>query len=61
MKEKFLEIIGYVLRFFGISTKDEELDLSSLYWIPKLRMCSYKQHWPLYPLHKYSSLKAKKN
>jgi hypothetical protein len=31
MKEKFLEIIGYVLRFFGISTKDEELNLSSLY------------------------------
>jgi hypothetical protein len=26
---------------FGILSKDEELDLLSLYWIPKLHACSY--------------------
>ena len=30
---------------FGISTKDEELDLPSLYWIPKLHKCPYKQSY----------------
>ena len=34
-----------VLRSFVISTKDEELDLPSLYWIPKLHMCPFKQHY----------------
>ena len=28
---------------FGISTKDEELDLPSLYWIPKLHKCPFKK------------------
>ena len=32
-----------VLRSFGISIKDEELDLPSLYYIPKLHKCPYKQ------------------
>jgi len=26
-------------------TKDEELDLPSLYWIPKLHKCPYKQRY----------------
>ena len=30
---------------FRISIKDEELDLSSLYWIPKLHKCPYKQRY----------------
>ena len=30
---------------FGISTKDEELDLPPLYWIPKLRQFSCKQSY----------------
>ena len=34
-----------VLCSFGISTKDEELDLPSLYWIPKLHKCSFKQRY----------------
>ena len=33
-----------VLCSLGISTKDEELDLPSLYWIPKLHKCPYKHH-----------------
>jgi hypothetical protein len=32
-----------VLYSFGISTKDEELDLPTLYWIPKLHKCPFKQ------------------
>jgi hypothetical protein len=32
-----------VLYSFGISTIDEELDLPSLYWIPKLHKCPFKQ------------------
>jgi hypothetical protein len=32
-----------VLYSFGISTKDEELDRPSLYWISKLRNCPFKQ------------------
>ena len=34
-----------VLCSFGILTKDEELDLPSLYWIPKLHKCPYKQRY----------------
>jgi hypothetical protein len=34
-----------VLCSFGISPKDEELDLLSLYWIPKLHRCPFKQHY----------------
>ena len=40
-KEEILDNRGSVLCSFGISTKDEELDLPSLYWIPKLRKCPY--------------------
>jgi hypothetical protein len=32
-----------VLFSFGISTKDAKLDLPSLYWIPKLHKCPFKQ------------------
>jgi hypothetical protein len=38
-KEEILDDHTSVLCFFGISTKDEELDLPSLYWIPKLHKC----------------------
>ena len=39
-KEEILDNHRSVLCFmFGISTKDEELDLPSLYWIPKLHNC----------------------
>ena len=34
-----------VLCSFDISTKDEELDLPSLCWIPKLHKCPYKQRY----------------
>jgi hypothetical protein len=34
-KEVFLDNHRSVLCSFGISAKDEELDLPSLYWIPK--------------------------
>ena len=34
-----------VLCSFVISTKDEELDLHSLYYIPKLHKCPYKQRY----------------
>jgi hypothetical protein len=33
------------LTLFGISTKDEELGLLSLYWIPKLHKCPFKQRY----------------
>jgi hypothetical protein len=42
-KEEILDNHRSVLCSFGISTKDEELDLPSLYWIPKLHKCPYKQ------------------
>ena len=45
MKDKILYNHRSVLCSFGISTKDEELDLSSLYWIPKLHKCSFKQRY----------------
>jgi hypothetical protein len=35
----------FVLCSFGISTKDEELDLPSLYWIPKLHNYPFKQRY----------------
>jgi hypothetical protein len=44
-KEEILDNHRSVLRSFGISTKDEELDLSSLYWIPKLHKCHFKQRY----------------
>jgi hypothetical protein len=42
-KEEILDNHRSVLCSFGISTKDEELDLPSLYWIPKLHKCPFKQ------------------
>ena len=44
-KEEILDNHRSVLCSFGISTKDEELDLPSLYWIPKLHKCSFKQRY----------------
>ena len=34
-----------VLSSFGIATEESELDLPSLYWIPKLHKCPYKQRY----------------
>jgi hypothetical protein len=42
-KEEILDNHRSVICSFGISTKDEELDLPSLYWIPKLHKCPFKQ------------------
>jgi hypothetical protein len=44
-KEEFLDNHRYVLCSFWISTKNEELDLPSLYWIPKLHKCRCKQRY----------------
>jgi len=44
-KEEILNNHRSVLCSFGISTKDEELDLPSLYWIPKLHKCPFKQRY----------------
>ena len=44
-KEEILDNHRSVLCFFGISTKDEELDLPSLYWIPKLHKYPFKQRY----------------
>jgi hypothetical protein len=44
-KEEILDNHRSVLCVFGISTKDEELDLPSLYWIPKLHKCPFKQRY----------------
>ena len=42
-KEEILDNHRSALCSFGISTKDEKLDLPSLYWIPKLHKCPFKQ------------------
>ena len=42
-KEEILDNNRSVLCSFGISTKGEELDLPSLYWIPKLHKYPFKQ------------------
>jgi hypothetical protein len=42
-KEEILDNHRSVLCFLGISTKDEGIDLPSLYWIPKLHKCPDKQ------------------
>ena len=42
-KEKILDNRRSVLCSSGISTIYEELDLPSLYWIPKLHKCPFKQ------------------
>jgi len=44
-KEESCTIIGLFFVPFGISTKDEELDPPSLYWIPKLNKRPYKQRY----------------
>jgi hypothetical protein len=44
-KEEIMERHRSVLCSFGISTNDEELDLPSLYWIPKLHKCPFKQRY----------------
>jgi hypothetical protein len=44
-KEEILDNHRSVLCSFGISTKDEELDLPSFYWIPKLHKCLFKQRY----------------
>jgi hypothetical protein len=45
MKEEILDNHRSILCSFGISTKDEELDLPSLYWIPKLHERPFKQRY----------------
>jgi hypothetical protein len=56
MKEENLDNHRSVLYSFGIWTKDEELDLPSLYWIPKLHKCPFKQLycWVCQMLHETS-------
>jgi len=44
-KEEILDNHRSVLCSFGISTKDEELDLPSLHWIPKLHKCPFNQRY----------------
>ena len=44
-KEEILDNRRSVFCSFGISTKDEELDLPSLYQIPKLHKCHFKQRY----------------
>ena len=41
-KEEILDNHRSVICSFGISIKDEELDLPSLYWIPKLHKGPFK-------------------
>jgi hypothetical protein len=41
-KEEILDNHRSVLCSFGISSKDEELDLPPLYWIPKLHKYPFK-------------------
>jgi hypothetical protein len=40
--EEILDNYRSVICSFGISTNYEELDLPSLYWIPKLHKCPFK-------------------
>jgi len=44
-KEEILDNYRSVLCSFGISTKDEEMDLPSFYWIPKLHKGPFKQRY----------------
>jgi hypothetical protein len=44
-KEVILHNHRSVLCSFGIAIKVEEMDLSSLYWIPILHKCPYKQRY----------------
>ena len=44
-KEEIIDNHKSVLFSFGINVKDEECDLPSLYWIPKLHKCPYKERY----------------
>ena len=44
-KEEILDKHRFVLCSFEISTKDDELDLTSLYWISKLHKCPNTQRY----------------
>ena len=44
-KEEILDNHRSVLCSLGISTKDGELDLPLLYWIPKLHKCPFKKRY----------------
>ena len=44
-KEEITDNHRSVLSSFGISIKDDDCDLPSLYWIPKLHKCPYKQRF----------------
>jgi hypothetical protein len=44
-KEEILDNHRSVLWSIDISTKHDELDLPSLYWIPKLNKSPFKQHY----------------
>ena len=44
-KEEILENHKSVLSSFGLSTKDDDCDLPSIYWIPKLHKNPYKQRF----------------
>ena len=44
-KGEILDNHRSVICSFGISTKDEELDILLLYWIPKLHKCPFKQRY----------------
>ena len=44
-EEEILDNHRFVLCSFGISTKDEELNLPLLYWIPKLHQYPFNQRY----------------
>ena len=44
-KEEIVENHKSVLSSFGLSSKDDDCDLPSMYWIPKLHKNPYKQHF----------------
>ena len=56
-KEEILDNPMSVLCSYGFTTKDEELNLPSLYWIPNLHKCPLKQRYfakcSMKPLSKY--------
>ncbi len=54
MEEEILDNHRSILCSFGFSTKDEELDLPSLYWIPKLHERPFKQRYICQILHETS-------
>jgi len=42
-KDEILSNLKSVISSFGLSIKDDYADLPSLYWIPKLHKCPYKE------------------